>query len=93
MESRGKGLARIAHMLFDDEWSDWLPIYAWAIEHDEGVIVVDTGETSRVHEQGYHPSWHPFYRRAVRFAVHPTKKSARSFGLGVSAPETFAKLF
>ena len=74
MESRGTGPARIAHMLFDEDWSDWLPIYAWVIEHDEGVIVVDTGETSRVHENGYHPSWHPFYRRAVRFSVHPDEE-------------------
>jgi N-acyl homoserine lactone hydrolase len=74
MESRGTGLARMAHMLFDDEWSEWLPIYAWAIEHDDGAIVVDTGETSRVHENGYHPSWHPFYRRAVNFSVHPEEE-------------------
>jgi len=74
MESRGTGPARIAHMLFDEEWSEWLPIYAWVLEHDEGLIVVDTGETSRVHEKGYHPSWHPFYRRAVNFSVHPEEE-------------------
>src|SRR5579872_556664 len=74
MESRGTGLARITNMLFDEQWSEWLPIYAWAIEHDEGVIVVDTGETARVHERGYHPSWHPFYRRAVHFSVHPEEE-------------------
>lgn len=71
MESRGKGAARITNMLFDPEWSEWLPIYAWVIEHEEGILLVDTGETYRVHENGYHPSWHPFYRRAVRFSVHP----------------------
>ena len=84
MESRGTGPARIAHMLFDEDWSEWLPIYAWAIEHDEGVIVVDTGETSRVHENGYHPSWHPFYRRAVRFSVYPDEEigpQLRNLGL------------
>jgi glyoxylase-like metal-dependent hydrolase (beta-lactamase superfamily II) len=74
MESRGTGPARVAHMLFDAEWSEWLPIYTWVIEHDEGLIVVDTGETSRVHENGYHPSWHPFYRRAVHFSVHPEEE-------------------
>jgi N-acyl homoserine lactone hydrolase len=74
MESRGTGLARTASMLLDEDWSDWLPIYGWAIEHEEGVILVDTGETSRVHENGYHPSWHPFYRRAVRFSVHPDEE-------------------
>jgi glyoxylase-like metal-dependent hydrolase (beta-lactamase superfamily II) len=74
MESRGRGPARLGHMLFDDEWSDWLPIYVWVVEHDEGVIVVDTGETARVHDRGYHPRWHPFYRRAARFSVHPDEE-------------------
>jgi N-acyl homoserine lactone hydrolase len=69
MESRGKGLARTAHILFDGDWSDWLPIFAWVIEHAEGIMVVDTGETARVHEPGYHPRWHPFYRMAVRFKI------------------------
>ena len=85
MESRGRGLARLGHMLFDEEWSGWLPIYAWAIEHDEGVIVVDTGETARVHERGYHPRWHPFYRRAARFSVHPDEElgpQLRALGIG-----------
>ena len=61
-------------MLFDEEWTEWLPIFAWAIEHDEGVILVDTGETSRVHQQGYFPGWHPFYQRATRFTVHPDEE-------------------
>jgi len=86
MESRGKGLARALHMLFDEEWSEWLPIYAWVIEHDEGIIVVDTGETSRVHRNGYHPSWHPFYQRAVRFTVHPDEEIGPQLrALGIAA--------
>jgi glyoxylase-like metal-dependent hydrolase (beta-lactamase superfamily II) len=72
-------------MLFDPEWTDWLPIYAWAIEHDEGVIVVDTGETSRVHQQGYFPIWHPFYRRPAQFSVHPDEEiGAQLRRLGIS---------
>jgi N-acyl homoserine lactone hydrolase len=74
IESRGTGPARMAHMLFDEQWTEWLPIYVWVIEHEEGVIVVDTGETSRVHERGYHPNWHPFYRRAVHFSVQPEEE-------------------
>jgi N-acyl homoserine lactone hydrolase len=74
MESRGTGLARIANMLLDENWSEWLPIYAWVVEHAEGIILVDTGETSRVHQNGYFPPWHPFYRRAVRFSVHPEEE-------------------
>jgi hypothetical protein len=44
-----------------------VPILAWVIEHPEGIIVVDTGETARTAEPGYLPSWHPYYRFAVRF--------------------------
>src|SRR5262245_14954405 len=85
MAGRGRGHARLAHILFDDDWSEWLPIYAWAIEHEEGVILVDTGETARVHERGYHPRWHPFYRRASRFSVHPDEEigtQLRDRGIG-----------
>jgi hypothetical protein len=46
MEARRSGPGGVADMLFDEEWSEWLPIYAWAIEHDEGVIVADSGETA-----------------------------------------------
>jgi N-acyl homoserine lactone hydrolase len=85
MESKGKGLQRITNVLSDPEWSEWLPIYAWAIEHEEGVIMVDTGETARVHEQGYHPSWHPFFRRAARFSVHPDEEiGAQLLNLGIT---------
>jgi glyoxylase-like metal-dependent hydrolase (beta-lactamase superfamily II) len=71
MAGRGRGLARAGHILMDPEWSGWVPIYAWLIEHDEALILVDTGETARVHERGYHPRWHPFYRRASQFQVTP----------------------
>lgn len=74
-EARSKGvLAKVTDMLFDEQWTEWLPIYTWLIEHEEGFILVDTGETSRVHERGYHPAWHPFYRRASRFSVHPDEE-------------------
>ena len=71
MAGRGRGIARLGHVLIDREWSDWVPIHAWLIEHDEGLILVDTGETARVHERGYHPRWHPFFRRASQFQVTP----------------------
>lgn len=71
MSGRGRGLARAGHVLVDREWSDWVPIHAWLIEHDEGLILVDTGETARVHQRGYHPRWHPFYRLASQFQLTP----------------------
>jgi glyoxylase-like metal-dependent hydrolase (beta-lactamase superfamily II) len=71
MASKGHGLSRVVNMLTDKDWTEWLPIYVWAIEQGDGVVLVDTGETSRVHEVGYHPQWHPFYQRAVQFKVAP----------------------
>jgi glyoxylase-like metal-dependent hydrolase (beta-lactamase superfamily II) len=71
MAGRGRGVARLGHILTDRDWSDWVPIYAWLIEHEDGPILVDAGETARVHERGYHPRWHPFFRRASQFQVTP----------------------
>ena len=60
------GLLRV---LLDRSWTEWLPIYAWVIEHPEGIIVVDTGETARTSEPGYFPRWHPYHRTSVRMDV------------------------
>lgn len=88
MIGRGHGIARMANMLIDEQWTDWLPIYAWAIELGERVVLVDTGETARVHERGYHPRWHPFYNRAVRFSVNPEDElGPRLRELGISASD------
>jgi glyoxylase-like metal-dependent hydrolase (beta-lactamase superfamily II) len=68
---QGVGLMRIVNTLRDPEWTPPLPIYAWVIEHPEGVIVVDVGETSRAMQRGYYPRWHPYYGLGVRMQVHP----------------------
>lgn len=81
------GVSRLLHILSDSTWSDWVPIYAWLVEHDEGLIRVDTGETARVHEPGYHPRWHPFFRRASSFHVTPDDElgpALRRFGASLS---------
>jgi N-acyl homoserine lactone hydrolase len=56
-------------VLLDRDWTDWLPIHAWLIEHPEGNILVDTGETAKVAQPGYLPGWHPFFRLAASFRV------------------------
>ena len=70
----GHGLRRRLRTLTDREWSEPLPIYAFAIEHPEGVIVVDTGETARTSEPGYIPRWHPYFRLGVREWVAPEQE-------------------
>src|SRR5215470_627946 len=68
---KGHGTARLLNVLFDPNWTDFLPIYVWVIEHPEGLILVDTGETARTAEPGYFPRWHPLFRFASRMNVHP----------------------
>lgn len=70
---RGHGLARRLAPLTDPEWSEWLPTCAYAIEHREGVILVDTGASASL---GRLPRWHPYFRLAVRFAVEPEQEAA-----------------
>lgn len=60
----------LLNVLFGREWSEWLPIYAAVIEHDGQVIVVDTGETSRVMEPDYFGN-HIYFKRAVQMNVRP----------------------
>lgn len=60
---------RVLRTMIDNEWAPPVPILAWLVEHPEGLILVDTGETARVADRGHHPRWHPYFRRSVRFAV------------------------
>ncbi|WP_406468967.1 N-acyl homoserine lactonase family protein [Streptomyces sp. NBC_01594] len=55
-------------MLTDRDWTEPLPIYTYLIEHDEGLILLDCGETSRA---GFFPWWHPFFRFGVDLNVEP----------------------
>jgi N-acyl homoserine lactone hydrolase len=73
-EGVGVGRLRLINTLLDREWTEPLPIYAFAIEHPEGVIVVDTGETARISEPGYFPRWQPFFQFAVREHVQPEQE-------------------
>ena len=64
----------VLNMLLDKNWTEPLPIYAFIIEHPEGLIVVDTGETARVAEPGYFPWWHPYYRYGLKEWVQPEEE-------------------
>jgi hypothetical protein len=52
-EGVGHGRGRLLHAILDPEWTEPLPIYAFAIEHPDGVIVVDTGEDARASQRSY----------------------------------------
>ena len=72
-EGVGHGSRRLLHTIVDREWTEPLPIYAYAIEHPEGVIVVDTGEAARASQRSYFARWHPGVR-AFREWVEPEQE-------------------
>jgi N-acyl homoserine lactone hydrolase len=81
---RGRGLARRLAPLFDAEWSDWLPVYAYAIEHRDGVILIDTGASASFKRL---PRWHPYFRFCVRFDIEPEEEAGpqlKALGIGLA---------
>ena len=77
-EGKGRGPARLASTLIDRTWTQPLPIFAWLIEHPEGLIVVDTVRLpasptlatsrggSRTSSSVYASGWRPKTRSARR---------------------------
>jgi N-acyl homoserine lactone hydrolase len=81
---RIRKLGGLIRTFTDSRWTEWLPIYTWVIDHPEGIIVVDTGETSRSSAPNYYPHWHPYYRWALRMNVRPKHEigpQLRSMGI------------
>ena len=83
VEGRGHGFRRQMALYTDGNWTDWLPTYAWAIEHPEGIIVVDTGQG--VHLLETSRSYHPFLRWEVMFRIEKEEEigpQLRALGIG-----------
>jgi len=80
VRARGTGLTRLYNGLFDRAWSDELPIYAFLIEHEDGLILVDTGETAAATRPGYYQRWHPYYWVGMRLDVKPEDEIGPALG-------------
>jgi N-acyl homoserine lactone hydrolase len=83
IEGRGQGFRRQLAIFTDSAWTEWLPTYAWAIEHREGVIVVDTGQGAHLLETG--KSYHPWVRWEVAFRIDREEEvgpQLRALGIG-----------
>jgi len=82
IEGRGRGFWRQIQPIVSSEWAEWVPVYAWAIEHPEGVVVVDSGSGAHVKSL---PRWHPYFQLAVHFDIEPEQEvgpQLRSLGIG-----------
>lgn len=67
-------IMRLASVLFDRTFCD-LPVYAWAIEHPEGLIVIDTGLTAQMTLPEYFPALQRIYwQTQYRFLVAPEEE-------------------
>jgi N-acyl homoserine lactone hydrolase len=82
---RGRGLQRRLAPLVDAEWAAWLPVNGAAIEHRDGVILVDCGDSAALKRL---PLWHPYFRRSVRFAIEPEAEAGpRPTAIGIGAAD------
>jgi N-acyl homoserine lactone hydrolase len=83
VEGRGRGLRRRLAIFADSNWTEWLPTYAWVIDHPEGIIVVDTGQGTHLLESA--KSLHPYIRWETGFRIDREEEigpqlSARGIG-------------
>jgi N-acyl homoserine lactone hydrolase len=69
---KGRGQLRLVNMFLDRAWTEPLPYYNWVIEHPEGVILIDTGETVRALQPDYYPALNRFFiQQNTRIFVRP----------------------
>jgi glyoxylase-like metal-dependent hydrolase (beta-lactamase superfamily II) len=83
VRGRGRGLRRRLRIFADPQWTDWLPTYAWMIDHPEGPIVVDTGQGTHLLD-GVR-SLHPYLRWEVMFRIERDEEigpQLRALGVG-----------
>jgi glyoxylase-like metal-dependent hydrolase (beta-lactamase superfamily II) len=86
---QGHGLKRRLGPLTDTVWSDWLPTYAFAVEHADGVILIDTGSNAGLTNL---PRWHPYFRLAVRFDIDREQEVGVQLGRIGIAPRDVKKV-
>lgn len=51
--AKGNAITSKLNFLLDKQWTEYMPIMVWVVDHPEGVMVIDTGENAKVSEKGY----------------------------------------
>ena len=72
-QEKGGNLFRKLNLLIDREFTEFMPVWVWVIEHPGGVIVVDTGENADVLNPDYFNHVGTFNRyinhKTIRFEI------------------------
>ena len=71
---KGQGLTRLVNTLLDRNFTEPLPIFCWVIEHQEGLIVVDTGIPANANDPILFPPHMALVQRAARFQITPEQE-------------------
>lgn len=61
--------------------------YVWIIEHPEGIIAIDTGETSRASDRSYFPRWHPYFKNLKEYVKSEEEIGPQLQNIGITPHE------
>jgi N-acyl homoserine lactone hydrolase len=90
VDAHPRDALRLPATMLDRRWTGWLAVWTFAIEHPQGLVVVDAGQ-----DPGYvAPRWDLFGRTAVRFEVTDADRvPARLAEAGLDAAAVRHQLF
>jgi len=68
---KGSGPVAKINILLDDQFTEYMPIWVWIIEHPEGIIAIDTGEIIQAKDRANYLARESAYSRYL--AQHTSK--------------------
>lgn len=81
-----KGIGEFAklNILLDKNYTNYLPIWVWVIEHPDGLVVIDTGENAQVTDLDKYlenESWFLRFqfKNAAKFQIHENQELNHQF--------------
>ena len=86
---------RIPAIMGSRSWTEWMPVTAFAIEHPEGLFMVDTGETSKIADPEYTKCdavTGMFYQRNLQFEVPEKEQIGAQMRLAGLEPNRVSKV-
>jgi glyoxylase-like metal-dependent hydrolase (beta-lactamase superfamily II) len=89
---RRPGPLAVLKSFFSSKWADYIPVWAWAIEHPEGNFLVDTGQSAAMTDPAHYDElpWLPryYFSNEMRIDVRREEEIDRRLeevGLSVAA--------